>query len=257
MMLTVTIRGALEKRYGGDGYTQIRGSLEEFASATDAKLLALDDADDMDSLGLSPGGNDSGSILFSIRNVTANLGRVDSLLLIGGDDVIPYWRLTNPVTDRVADGDEQVLTDNPYGAVSDTWDQYFAPDIPVGRLPDFAKGSIQDFVSVIEAATERRQHPPIKSSSAAVVNAEWLNFSQDAAAQMPGPVDWHLAPGYLMNQATAADTNRECLYFNLHGFSGVAEWKGYDPVQGQFVTAVTPDAFDRQNVSGSVVFSEN
>jgi hypothetical protein len=60
-----------------------------------------------------------------------------------------------------------------------------------------------------------------------------------------------------MDRGRRADTDHEFLYFNLHGFDGAAEWKGYDSVQERFVTAVTPDAFDREYVSGSIVFAEN
>jgi hypothetical protein len=70
-------------------------------------------------------------------------------------------------------------------------------------------------------------------------------------------VDWHLTPGYVMNGSTVRDTDREVLYFNLHGFSGQSDWKGYEPTRGQYVTAVTPDAFDRRFVSGSIAFAEN
>jgi len=33
--------------------------------------------------------------------------------------------------------------------------------------------------------------------------------------------------------------------------------EGYEPTRGQYVTAVTPDAFNRRFVSGSIVFAEN
>lgn len=256
MMLGVTVRGSLESRYGPDGYQLIRAALDGFGQTANARIVALDDAQDMDEFGLPPSGGDSGSILFAVRNVRKFPG-FDTLLLLGGDDIIPYWRLTNPVTDRGVDPDEEVLSDNPYGAASDKWEEYLAPEIPVGRLPNSGGGSAQDFVDLIELATAIRESRPLRSSSAAVVNTEWMEFSQAAAVAMPGPVDWHLAPGYRMDRGAAADTDRECLYFNLHGFSGKPEWKGYDRVRADYVIAVTPDAFERQNVSGTVVFAEN
>jgi hypothetical protein len=258
MMLAVTMRGALEKRYGADEYEQIRSAIDDFGKAAGAQTLALDDAEEMKAAGAGTSlGPDAGSILSSLRQFTKRGGGADSLLIIGGDGIIPYWQITNPITDRTIDADEQILSDNPYGSTADTWEQYLAPSIPVGRLTDFPRGTAQDFIDLLEMAKANRQSRASRSRSTAVVNAEWVDFSQSAATALPGPVDWHLAPGYLMNAATGTDTDRECLYFNLHGFSGQTAWKGYDKVRSTFVTAVTPDAFDRENVSGTVVFAEN
>ena len=121
---------------------------------------------------------------------------------------------------------------------------------------DFPRGSTQDFLDLIATTVANRRAKPARNQSAVLVNADWAQFSQSVAAELPGP-DWHLSPGYCLDGGKQADTDREFLYFNLHGFTGEASWKGFDSVRGQFVTAVTPDAFDRQHVSGSVVFAEN
>jgi hypothetical protein len=258
MMLAVTMRGALEKKYGAKQYEQIRTAMEEFGKAAGAQTLALDDAEEMKGVGAGTSlGPNSGAILSALRQFTGRGGGASSVLLVGGDEIIPYWVITNPVTDRSIDADEQILSDNPYGSTADSWEQYVAPSIPVGRLTDFPRGTVQDFLDLLATATTNRRNRPSRSRSTAVVNAEWVEYSKSAATALPGPVDWYLAPGYRMNAATGDDTDRECLYFNLHGFSGQAAWKGYDEVRSAFVTAVTPDAFARENVSGTVVFAEN
>jgi len=257
MMLVVTVRQALTKRYGVQSYPTIRTALETYAEAADAHLVALDVADDMNALGLPTAvGAEPGSLLLSLRAVRRKLAGVDSILLVGGDDIVPHWRMANPVTDRGVDPDETVLSDNPYGTDTETLEEYLAPPVPVGRLTDFPRGSTDDFVKLIDAATTARRGRTARSRSTIVSNADWAEYSRQAAGALPGP-DWHLSPGYLMDQGRRADTDREFLYFNLHGFTGKAEWKGYDTVQERFVTAVTPDAFDQQYVSGSVVFAEN
>jgi hypothetical protein len=257
MLLAVTMRGPLEKLYGADDYERIRDAINDFGQAARARTLALDDPDEMKTVGLSPAlGNDAGSILASLRQLTQAGGAVTGLLLIGSERIIPNWQITNPVTDRDIDPDEQVLSDNPYGSVRDSWEEYLAPSVPIGRLPNFHRGTAQDFLALLEMATENRTNRVHRSQSTAVVNVEWADFSHAAASALPGPVDWYFAPGYRMN-SDSTDSDRECLYFNLHGFSGQAAWKGYDSVRSAFVTAVTPDAFGRENVSGTVVFAEN
>lgn len=257
MMLMVTSRRALESGYGADGYTKIRSTLDAFAEAAGAKLSALDDRDDMSGFGVQPAvGTDAGSLLLSIRSLKRAIGGIDSLLLIGGDNIIPFWQITNPVTDRSIDPDAVVYTDNPYGTDTESLEQYLAPPLPLGRLPDFARGTVDDFVNLIASATDSRKSRAIRQGSTALVNAEWSDFSKGAAGALPS-IDWHLSPGYSLNQTTQADANREFLYFNLHGFDGKPDWQGYDSVSDRFVTAATPAGFDRQYVSGSVVFAEN
>jgi hypothetical protein len=257
-MLAVTMRGPLEKRYGSDAYEQIRSAIKDFGKAAGAETLALDDPAEMKAVGAGTAlGSDAGSILSSLRQFTRRRSDASSLLILGGDEIVPYWQIDNPVTDRVLDADDQVLSDNPYGSTEDTWEEYLAPSIPIGRLTDFLGSSAQDFIDLLGMAKSNREDRVRRSCSTAVVNADWLDFSKSAATALPAPVDWHLAPGYRMNAASGSDTDRECLYFNLHGFSGQAAWKGYDSVRSAFVTAVTPEAFDRENVSGTVVFAEN
>ncbi len=257
MMLIVTSRRALETGYGADGYTKIRIALDAFAEAAGATPLALDDRGDMSGFGVQPAMNtDAGSLLLSIRALKRVIGGVDSLLLIGGDNIIPFWQITNPVTDRSVDPDVVVYTDNPYGTDIENMEQYLAPPLPLGRLPDSARGTADDFVNVIASATESRKSRVMRQGSTALVNADWRDFSKGAAVALQG-IDWHLSPGYCLNQATQSDANREFLYFNLHGFNGKPDWQGYDSVADRFVSAATPAGFDRQYVSGSVVFAEN
>jgi len=259
VILAVTVRGALERRYGASGYQQIRTALNAFAEAAQGFALAVDDPVDMSPLGISPlGTSDAGSILLSIRALRRQLSDPQpSLLLVGGDDIVPFWKINNPVVDRTIDPDPVVTTDNPYGTNGESLEQYLAPPIYAGRLPDNAAGSAQEFADLISLATTYRRERPIRPGSGVVVNSDWNDWAHEAASTLPDPVDWHVSPGYVMNGGTRNDTNHGILYFNLHGFSGESEWKGYDQTRGQYVTAVTPDAFDRRFVSGSVVFAEN
>jgi hypothetical protein len=259
-VLAVTVSKTLTKRYGVKGYQSICAALDAYVAAAHAHLVVLDDPDDevLKGLSLPPAtGVEPGSLLLPLRAVRQALGVIDSILLVGGDGIIPYWKMSNPVSDRGVDPDAVVFSDNPYGTDADTLDQYLAPPLAVGRLTDFPRGSVDDFVTLIDAATASRNGRAARSHAVAVTNTDWANYSRDAASSLPSPVDWYFSPGYLLDRDHAAAADREFLYFNLHGFSGVAEWKGYDSVQERFVTAVTPDAFDQRYVSGAVAFAEN
>jgi hypothetical protein len=219
MMLAVTVRGNLEGRYGSQGYQQIRTALESYADEADARLVALDDAEDMTAMNLPAAtGADAGTLLLSLRAVRSKLSSVDSILLVGGDAVVPHWRMTNPV-DRGVDPDPNVLSDNPYGTDADSLEQYLAPPLAVGRLTDFPRGSTDDFVQLIESATKSREARTQRSGSVAITSMDWSDYSHQAAGALPA-VSWYFSPGYLMNRGHGADADHEFLYFNLHGFDG-------------------------------------
>lgn len=259
MMLAVTVNQALRDRYGASGYQKICAALDAYAEAAGVEgknVIALDDAGDMGAYGVAPAlGREAGSLLLALRSLRQSLPVIQSILLVGGDDIIPYCKISNPV-DRSVDADAVVLTDNPYGTNADTLEEYMAPPLAVGRLTDFPRGSTDDFVQLINLATASRKARTARNRAAALVLIDWSKYSSDAASSLPG-MDWYYSPGFLLSKGTCSDFDREYLYFNLHGFDGAAEWKGYDSVRESFVTAVTPDAFDPQYVSGSVVFAEN
>jgi hypothetical protein len=56
---------------------------------------------------------------------------IGTLLIIGGNDIVPFHQLPNPTDDA----DTYVPSDNPYSSVDDN---YFIPQWPVGRIPDEA-----------------------------------------------------------------------------------------------------------------------
>jgi hypothetical protein len=265
-VLIVTVRRKLEEPYGSDGYKNIRAALDAYARPSADGVLAVDDPNDCAMLNLAPiASTESGSILLAIRAVRDKRPMLaDSLLIVGGDSVVPQFQLGNPVQDRSIDSDSVVFTDNPYGAASETLEQYLAPSLPVGRIVDDTSAGADGFVALIERLANRRTSSAAVSGSALVVNDDWREDSQKVATALPGPQDWHFSPGYQLNANSKADAARHLLYFNLHGFSGDPAWKGYSqeawksPSQepGQFVTAVSPDAFDREYVNGAIAFAE-
>src|SRR5579872_5618430 len=219
-MLIITVRKQLEQLFGTDGYTRVRFALDDYAESAGALVLAVDDSDDCAALGLAAvSGTDSGTIVLAVRGARTKLGSdaTDGLLIVGGDSVVPHFQITNPVSDRILDEDTVVFSDNPYGAASETLEQYLAPSFPVGRLvqPD---NTADNFVTLIKGLTaQHTSGRPNNDGAVMVVNEDWIDYSKRAAGSLPGPQSWHISPGYEMN---AADAARAILYFNLHGFSG-------------------------------------
>jgi hypothetical protein len=257
-MLIVTARNPLQENYGSAGYEQIRVALDTWAAVDGDRVLAIDDHADMQPLGLETRTGSSADIQAAIRDTARRYpSLVSSVLLAGGGSILPFFSLANPVEDRSTDPDEKVLSDNPYGALSDSWAELLAPSTPVGRVavPDDAR--VENFVALLEIFPHRTNGLIVGlPGSALVVNQDWASYSQKVSQALPEPLIWHLAPGYEMNVATREDAARTTLYFNLHGFTNDPEWKCYSAVQQKFIPAVTPDGFDRSCVAGAVSFAE-
>jgi hypothetical protein len=259
MNLVISSRAGVERFYGTSGFTAVRAALDDYVSSTAASVLALvDDAESMALLGLEPmPATASGSVLGAIRSIHRLLPAIDSIFIVGNDHIVPYWQFANPVTDRGVDPDWTVYSDNPYGALADTFDAYVAPGLAVGRLPDALNGTLDDFVAAIAACAANHRHRRFASGSAAVVNAEWFEATRAVIASLSPPVSAWPAPGFQLGASNRSDIDRAYLYFNLHGFAADPAWKGFDDRRGQFFTVATPDSFDRAEVNGSIVFAEN
>lgn len=257
-MLIVTARNALQESYGSAGYAQIREALDAWASVDGDRVVAVDDPADMQAMKLPTATDGPTDIQRAIRAANQLYPTiVQSILLAGGSSLLPFFSLSNPVTDRLIDPDDEVLSDNPYGALADTWQESLAPSLPVGRLaiPDGA--GVDDIVALLETLPHRANGPIAgQPGSALVVNQDWADFSSKVAQALPDPLSWHLAPGYEMNEATRQDAARAVLYFNLHGFVDDPDWKCYSTVQKDFVSAVTPSGIDRSCVARALSFAE-
>lgn len=255
-MLAVTLRAPIQSAFGADGYAQIRKAIDMYVQGQGGKTLALDDPADAGLIRVPPAlSADAGSLLIAIRSAVSAVAGISSLLLMGNEDVIPFFSLNNPVTDRNIDPDVTVPSDNPYGSCADTQNQYLAPPLPLGRIPFPASGSAADALTYLTGASAYRASRLTRTGSAVITNADWSSFSQLASTSLPGPVDFHVSPGYQLTDPL--NIQRSFAYANLHGFSGDREWKAFDSVQGQFFPVVSPNVLQSQALSGTVVFAEN
>ena len=83
----------------------------------------------------------------------ANQGEmIGSLLIVGGNEIIPFHRLPNPVED----GDEEILSDNPYGSRDEN---YLVLDWPLGRIPTPPQNA-QFALDALSQITQAHQNKP-------------------------------------------------------------------------------------------------
>ncbi len=198
---------------------------------------------------------------------------IATLLLIGGDDCIPFHRLHNPIPD-----DEKVLlSDNPY-ACDDSG--FLIPQRIVARIPTGDDNDPTLLLTILQTMTNyhaaarhegrlgfdlgawlrirNAQGDDLARGIAAEVwqipSQEILrNLHADATLLTSPPLDHHQVNKRMLS-------GREVLYINLHGASGMPHFYGQSAnswgAASALPIAITPDHMSGSTVGGTILLSE-
>jgi len=268
--LIVTSKFRLAEKYGPHGFMRIEGRLSELERATkdlQVKRVYVDEGSTLD--GLEPvDPTDPWAIKALIDEIDERLqaeGReAKFLLLVGGDDIIPFCRLPNPADD----GESEVWTDNPYASRDDN---FLLPQRAVGRIPDGKKEDIM--LSLLQVAIEgHREKGRLTGMVAGLIrglgrnpsslglSAEiWQEASQAVFETIGNSKGLEISPPFTDQEFLEYHTRVPPLaYFNLHGVKEAAYWYGHSSSGEEidFPIALTPLNLAWTEVSGAVVYSE-
>ena len=279
MLLMISSARAIERRFGLDAGAGVFGKLREVeeqlsTGPASARLLFPDDRDSMAQLGLLPVG------LRSWASVSAALQRIvdqlkpDAILILGGDGIIPFCRLGNPIQDRLCDPDTEVPSDNPYGfglaAKSSTdADEFLRPPVPVGRIPDPEPPDAAVFLQCLTNFS--RPRPQGRSGIFAVVDPAWedsawkvLASSAKISAENGSPAyssdliaTMRSGPPWSARDPEWSRVDAALLYFNLHGRDDAPTWRGFQGTTGRWVDVLSPSQVLPSQADGAVVVAEN
>ncbi len=202
--------------------------------------------------------------------------RIGAVLIVGGDEVIPFHRLPNPTEDA----DLNVPSDSPYGAL-DT--NYFVTDWPVGRLPG-EKGS--DVGLLLEHLRNTNGYHTETASTGSFIDAllklvffwsrslsdnhvnigysasVWRRSSLAAFRPVGEGRNLYITPnGRTKSFDVKLLSNAQIGYFNVHGIEDGSEWYGQkDPVENEsgpdYPVALKPNDLERITNAPRIVFCE-
>lgn len=175
-----------------------------------------------------------------------------NLLIIGGDEIIPFFRLKN----EVEDGDRHIHTDAPYASKLGEWT---IPERAVGRIPGAKKA---DFLLkvLMNTAQKHLENPDKKRNGFGYSTSKWKEASKAVYRTINPKGRLRLSPPVTKkNFRPKWLKGKSFLYFNLHGLKERSEWYGerapLDPEDYPlFPVALLPDFIS--DLSGAVVFSE-
>jgi hypothetical protein len=240
----------------------------------------IDDPGSLSPYGLTPAdpGN-AWQIKLRLADLDTALRRkgemIGSLLIIGGDSIIPFHGLPNPTDDD----DDVVPSDNPYAT---TDENYFAPEWPVGRIPVDGDPTLLTRLLALAAKAHRTAVQPTRpldrlrawfaSSFGRLRVGEARAFGYSASIWRRSSMAVYRAIGAPRSMVTsppveagalppAATRSPHLSYFNLHGLEDSPEWFGQrDPVREpkapEFPVALRPGDVVNGGRAPKVVFTE-
>lgn len=223
--------------------------------------------------------------LADLDNTLASRGEmIGALLIIGGNDIIPFHQLPNPTDDS----DLYVISDNPYAT---TDENYFVPQWPVGRIPDEAES---EATYLLEQVRYLNNEYSLKLKSKNLLSSNWistifqnlnnflhrlknnLNTSENIgyaaevwrvpSSEVFEVIGKHkklvLSPPNDFKSVSIKNRNTDkCAYFNLHGLQDRPEWYGQkdfslNSAEIDYPVALVPEQFVGNTSSPEFIFSE-
>ena len=261
----------LKAKFGEATSAEVIGLVEQLAAITakhrrvPVKIIAPDDPVCLARYGLNPvEPTNAWAIKNLLRDVDRWLTRkgqaINSLAIIGGDDLIPFHRLPNPTDDS----DDDIPSDNPYGCIDEN---YFVPEWAVGRLPSpcgrdpeplkrllrntinahtstTSKFVLMDWVRDILRMSKAQPAPQAIGYAASV----WKEAALEVFAPIGVATQLFTSPP--LEADTAPITRKfDLSYFNLHGVEDSSEWFGQRDPGDEGYGALYPIALTPNDVA--------
>ncbi len=228
--------------------------------------------------------NDPWKIKLALKDLDQALAhrgeRIGALLIVGGDQIVPFHKLPNPTEDS----DGEIPSDNPYAS---TDGNYFVAEWLVGRLPGEVGTDAGLLLQQIRQCTRFHEQRTVtakgwkggifyrawqswrfqrlynhKNSGFGYSAAAWRRSSLAVFRPVAQAREVHISPPEITGSiSTKKVTSSRLNYYNLHGLVDSSEWYGQrdftDSSSGpDYPVALTVDDLQRNGRAPCVVFSE-
>jgi hypothetical protein len=255
--LIITSSSQLHTVYGQAGERRVLAAIARLNTARAARGVATRLAlieDGLADLGVGAAANDPTAIAAQVAQVAQALertgDRLESLLIVGGPEIIPFQLAANPT---FFDGDDAVPSDCLYGACNP-----FALllEWPVGRIPGATGDDPDLLLRLLEHATHARPADQLRKPFG-YCTAGWRRSSAEVYAEIDAPERLLVSPPVV---AATLDRARidgtRLLYCNLHGVIDGAPWYGQRKDGSPLLLALRPADLEGLDLRGAVMISE-
>ncbi|MDH7488821.1 MAG: tetratricopeptide repeat protein [Anaerolineae bacterium] len=283
----VTCRGPLEGKFGADFIARLGEAVHRLIQAIGPAdnraihFVALDDPEQMAGLGGVAAQNpaDAAHVKAAVDSLADGLltqGQdMRHVLILGGDDIVPFCRVPNPTEDQ----DEDIYTDAPYAARNGST---LLPTRSVGRIPDCddadaflrliehaanaheetARNSAAKGLKALARIWKRGEDAAPPDGSFGYTASVWKEASRAVFEVIGQARHLRMSPPISRQEFSVLAQSRPRLaYFNLHGVEGEPAWYGQrDPDFAAdyplFPVALMPDDIASTWAAGATVLTE-
>jgi hypothetical protein len=280
----MTTKTGMIQQYGQQTYNVISQSMAQInqvlqkKSGWDSVIFIPDDSKTQQKLNLAPiTVIDPWKIKLAIHDLDKMLAkrgeRIGAMLIVGGNEVVPFHRLPNP-TDDV---DDEIYSDNPYGSLDNN---YFVTNWPLGRVIG-EKGQdagllIQQLRQIVKFHMQPKSVNKVWErivrsftniftykylSSFGYSASVWKRSSTTVYKALGESKSLYISPNGKKQSLTKQDlVSVDFGYFNLHGLVDRPEWYGQrdflDPPGNDYPVALSPDDLINNGKALKVVLTE-
>jgi hypothetical protein len=285
LYLIASNKEGLVGKYGQPGFEQLDQGLHQLKQAIEshidlqAAIVYADDGASLASYGLKPADpTNPWQVKMLIDNLDTWLNErgqeIQYILIVGGNSIIPFHRLPNPIDDQDAD----VPSDNPYASRDAN---YLIPERAVGRMPDGEGKGVELLHTLLQTAIAAHQRPTAPKGFLSDLltmlwpaeqtvqrNGNGLGYSASiwrkasrAVFQVIGDNrQLRTSPPFAYEEFDIPE-RLHFSYFNLHGVEDGANWYGqpdalFPADYPLFPVALRPQDLSADIHANSVVFSE-
>ena len=297
MYVIFSTRTGLERKFGTQIFDILENEMQKLAATVASYpqwgglVFLPDDAKCARQFGVEvTKGIDPWSLKLALADLDQALTKkgamIGAVLIVGGDEVVPFHRLPNPTDDL----DDDVASDNPYATLDGN---YFVPEWPIGRMPDEKGTDPALLLSQLRTAIREHQKKQTgqKTMRAQNLLTQIINFLAALFGRKPSldnlqsncfgysAAVWRrasiavfrpLGAGQLLEvsppqPADHFDYGRvmgaDLGYFNLHGLADSPEWYGQRDITEPYIgpdypLAIRPSDLTKNGKAPQVVFSE-
>lgn len=221
-MLILTCKKTLQKE-AGDLET-LTAEIERYKKRNKGYEVRFVYFDENNIFNVKPVRNKPGEIRDFINKLEEKWGSIHIVLIIGGDRVVPFYRLPNPCEDD----DAVVLSDNPYASRDD---DFLIPERICARIPDNRK--IDFIIKQLNKSFTKF------NKSFGITAYVWKEASKNVYRQIGDTKELKISPPTTSDNFNAGWLkNKDFLYFNLHGSAVAENW--YGQKNGNYPIALRP-----------------
>ena len=265
MELIISSKKKLLDKYGSNNFLMIETALHKLIDALkndgiDSLLIYIDDRDSLSRYRLQPVDPENPE---KIKELLDNVQKgievsyrttIEYFLLIGGDDIVPFYRIPNPVYGPNGDSDKEIYSDSPYAS---TDDEFLVPERAIGRIPDSNSNDPQFLLGQIENIINCHSHNQKSGGNFGYSAEVWQEASKDVYQAMGSNQQLTYSPPTIASNLSKNLLNqKKLLYFNLHGNPNTASWYGQPNGRSTLTVAFNANQLDVIDVEKAIVFCE-